>query len=139
MSIKRIKRLVEEFSSKVSLEYLEKRVSISTLKDLYKRSEVDWEAGSYKEGKSYCCYDNKKLVGHCWVLDDGTIFNVVVDKEYRGYQIGSSLLQQAIKGGGKYLAAVKSNVKFYTDRGFKVYFVEYSKDFGEDLYYLEYK
>lgn len=136
MSFKNIKQLLEKLTS---LKYIEMSISESSLKDLYKRSGVDWEVGSYKDGKSYCCYDDKKLVGHCWVLDDGTIFNVVVDKEYRGQGVASKLLQQAIKGGGKYLAAVKSNVKFYTDRGFKVYFVEYSEDFGEDLYYLELK
>lgn len=137
--IKRIKEILDEINLDHSnISYKEIKVPISNLKDLYKRAGVDWQPGTYRKGKSFCCYDNELLVGHCWILDDGTIFNLIVDKKYRGTGIASNLLKQAIDGGGKYLACVKSLVKFYVDRGFRVYSTQYSKEFGENLYYMIY-
>jgi ribosomal protein S18 acetylase RimI-like enzyme len=112
---------------------------VSLLKNLYERSGVDWEAVKYKGSKSYCCYDNKKFIGYCQVLDDYTICNLVVDREYRGQGVASELLRKAISEGAKYLGCLKSNVRFYVNRGFKVYYVEYSKEFGANLYYMMYK
>lgn len=109
---------------------------ITEIIDLYKRSEVDWEAIKYKGSKSYCCYKGGKLIGHCQVLDDGTICNLVVDREHRRQGIASKILRQAMSEGAKYLGCFKSNVKFYVNRGFKVYYVEFSKEFGTSLYYL---
>ncbi len=110
---------------------------ISRLKDLYKRSEVSWEAVKYKGSKSYCYYDGRKLVGYCQVLGDYTICNLVVDKEYRGQGIASELLQRATGEGAKYLGCLKPSVGFYARRGFRVYCVEYSQEFGADLYYMK--
>lgn len=113
--------------------------SLSTLlEDLYKRANVDWIASEYKDAQSYYHYDKEKLVGYCMVLDNDTICNLVVDKEYRKMGIASKLLRQVISKGAKYLASLKSNVKFYVNRGFKVYQVEYHESFKENIYYMSY-
>lgn len=114
-----------------------KKKKIEQLKDLYKRSGVEWEAVKYKNSKSYHCWDNKKLIGYCQVLMDGTILNLVVDKEYRRQGIASELLKLAISNRAKYLGCFKSNVKFYVNRGFKVYYVKYSKEFKANMYYMK--
>lgn len=103
-----------------------RRNFISRLKDLYKRAEVDWAAVKYKGSKSYC-----------QVLGDYTICNLVVDKGYREQGIASELLQRATGEGAKYLGCLKSSVGFYVRRGFRVYYVEFSKEFGADLYYMK--
>ena len=73
------------------------------------------------------------------VLNDNTICNLVVDKEYRKTGIASVLLRQVISKGARYLGSLKSNVRFYVNRGFKVYHVEYHEEFKENLYYMNYK
>ena len=104
------------------------------LKDLYKRSNVNWEAIRYKDSQPYCCYHNKKLVGFCQVFNDHAVCNLVVDTAFREQGIASKLIKLS---GAKYLGCTRQNIEFYVNRGFKVYCVEYDEGFGTSMYYMK--
>jgi ribosomal protein S18 acetylase RimI-like enzyme len=112
------------------------KIDIKQLNDIYKRAGVDWNVHIHDNSIQYCEYDGSKLMGFCQVMSDGTVVNLVVDREYRNKGIGSKLLKHAIGGGGVYLRCLYNNIDFYTNRGFKIYCVKYSKEYGEDMYYM---
>ena len=80
---------------------------------------------------------DKNSIGYCKLLPDGTLYNLSVNEKYRKQGVATNLLKEAINDGAEYLGCLKSNVKFYVNRRFKVYCVEYHKKFNDNIYYMK--
>lgn len=86
-----------EFSSQVSVKdisKLRKSVGWNSMEDCYKTS--------LKRSYFYiCCYEESKLIGFLDVVSNGTtdayIQDVMVNPEYQGKGVGTSLMNKAIK------------------------------------------